>query len=89
MYGYWWNDKDLIGWDAVGIVVDYERQILRLREAFEYVSTPERITIYRAGDSVSGEAPDPPVSEYYLCRAFGFKGGVKWMPPDTFDMRAN
>jgi undecaprenyl-diphosphatase len=88
-YDYWWNDKDLMGWDAVGIVVDYKRHILQLQDAFEYVSPPERIAIYRTGASVSGETPDPPVSEYYLYRAFGFKGGVKWMPPDTFDMRAN
>ncbi len=88
-YDYWWNDKDLMGWDAVGIVVDYKRHVLQLQYAFEYVSPPERIAIYRTGALVSGETPDPPVSEYYLCRAFGFKGGVKWMPPDTFDMRAN
>jgi 4-amino-4-deoxy-L-arabinose transferase-like glycosyltransferase len=87
-FEYWWNDADLVGWDAVGVGSASQKNTARLKQIFEHVSAPERLDIHRKKSLISVGADDAPVSAYFLYRAFGFKGGIKWMPKDMTDIRA-
>ena len=86
-YEYWWNDADLLGWDAVGIASASSKNTERLKQIFEHISTPEKLNIYRKKPLMPGRGEDIPVSAYYLYRAYGFKGGINWMPTDLTDIR--
>lgn len=87
-YDYWLGDEDLLGWDAVGVGSASEKSTQRLKQLFESVSTPERLDILRqAAPAVTGN-DGTPVSSYYLYRAYGFKGGLKWIPENRSDVRA-
>ena len=86
-YEYWWQDNDLKGWDAVGICTARSRNTHRLKQIFTRVMPPERIEIKRTSLLGMDRSKDPPVSEYYLYRAFGFKGGIPWQPPERGDVR--
>ena len=88
-YEYWWNDADLMGWDAVGVGGTSLKSIERLQQLFNYVSPPQRLDIYRANSPFVTRTGDPPVSSFYLYRAYGFKGGLKWIPADISDVRAD
>ena len=86
-YEYWWQDNDLKGWDAVGICAARSRNTHRLKEIFTKVMPPERIEIRRTSLPGLDRSKEPPVHEYYLYRAFGFKGGIAWQPPERGDIR--
>lgn len=89
VYDYWWKNEDLIGWDAVGVTYDPKSHINRLNQVFDYVASPIELKIF--GDSVfyQDESAKESVKVFYLYRAYGFKGGLKWVPPDRSDIRAN
>jgi hypothetical protein len=87
-YEYWWNDADLLGWDAVGVGSASLKNTTRLQQIFDYVAPPQRLDIYRGGSPFLTRTGDPPVSSFYLYRAYGFKGGIKWIPKDLSDVRA-
>jgi len=87
-YDYWWDDRDLIGMDAVGISSDSPEYMERLRQVFATVEPPQKVAIYRAGIPFFQHKTEAPLSEYYIYRAFGFKGGVGWEPRDATDIRA-
>jgi len=86
-YEYWWQDDDLKGWDAVGICTARSRNTRRLKQIFTTVMPPERVEIRRTGLPGIDRSKEPPVREYYLYRAFGFKGGIPWQPPENGDIR--
>jgi len=86
-YEYWWQDDDLKGWDAVGICTARSRNTHRLKQIFSVVMPPERIEVRRTSLLGMDRSNEPPVSEYYLYRAFGFKGGIPWQPPQKGDIR--
>lgn len=88
-YDYWWDDEDFLGWDAVGIGNGSMKEIKRLGQAFEYVLSPEKVDIFRRPAIFGYGESNEPVAVFYLYRAFGFKGGLKWAPPDKSDIRAN
>lgn len=89
VYDYWWEDQDLIGWDAVGVTDRADSHETKLNEVFEHVDPPILLEIYRDGIG-SEEDPDrKPVKIHYLYRAYRFKGGLRWIPPDAGDIRAN
>ena len=91
VYDYWWEDEDLLGWDAVGVTDDPESHLKRLTQVFDRVNPPETLNIYRNSIWSQMSAADPagtPVKTYYLYRAYGFKGGLRWDPPDHSDIRA-
>jgi 4-amino-4-deoxy-L-arabinose transferase-like glycosyltransferase len=88
-YEYWFKDADLLGQDAVGVCSASLRNTDRLKEIFEFVAPPERFDVHRTSVLNMDRSSEPPVSSYYLYRAFGFKGGVAWRPPDVSDIRAN
>lgn len=86
VYDYWWQDEDLLGWDAVGVSYN-ARDIAPLREIFERVDEPVRLEVYR--DFVLWpQSREQPVQVFYLYRAYGFKGGLRWLPADPDDIRA-
>jgi len=91
VYDYWWEDSDLLGWDAVGVTHDPESHRKRLDAVFERVDPPETLEIYRDPVRPHGETVVPdeaPTEVYYLYRAYGFKGGLRWDPPGPGDIRA-
>lgn len=91
VYDYWWEDKDLLGWDAVGVTEQPDSHIGKLNQVFTDIEPPIKLAIYRdafwqnSGKALSDKKP---VKVYYLYRAFGFKGGLRWDPPDPSDIRA-
>ena len=89
VYDYWWKDDDLIGWDAVGVTYDSQSHRNRLYQVFEHVDPPFELRIYRNSIFKKKEPVEKPVKILYLYRAYGFKGGLRWIPPDRSDIRAN
>jgi len=87
VYDYWWEDADLLGWDAVGVSRSPDMAD-PLGRIFERVEGPEEIPIYRTPVWPGQQAYDEPVRVLYLYRGFGFKGGLRWQPPDAGDIRA-
>jgi 4-amino-4-deoxy-L-arabinose transferase-like glycosyltransferase len=88
VYDYWWRDEDLMGWDGVGVTYDGSSHVQRLNQVFEHVDPPVRLDILRPSAwSSSDGAQEKPVQTFYIYRAFGFKGGLRWIPPDSGDIR--
>ena len=87
-YEYWWKDADLLGRDAIGVCSAHMRNTDRLKEIFEFVPPPERFEVHRTSVLNMDRSMEPSVSAYYIYRAFGFKGGIAWIPPDPSDVRA-
>lgn len=88
VYDYWWKDQDLIGWNAVGVTYDPDSHITRLNQVFERVDPPIELKIYRQKVFYSDQSQITPVKSFFLYRAYGFKGGLRWVPPDRNDIRA-
>jgi hypothetical protein len=88
VYDYWWKDKDLIGWNAVGVTYDPDSHITRLNQVFERVDAPIELKIYRQRVFFSDQSQAAPVKSFFLYRAYGFKGGLRWVPPYQKDIRA-
>ncbi len=86
-YDYWWNDADLLGMDAVGVTKDSNDHQSLLKEVFHHVDQPVQLKIYNK-PSLFNRKEDTPLHVYYIYRAFGFKGGLRWVPKDTSDIRA-
>ena len=89
VYDYWWQDKDLISWDGVGISYGPEDHTGRLTEVFERVDPPVAVPVLRTQVFWRKDIPEPPLKVFYLYRAYGFKGGLRWIPPDDDDVRVS
>ncbi|HIJ55866.1 MAG TPA: glycosyltransferase family 39 protein [Deltaproteobacteria bacterium] len=89
VYDYWWNDKDLMGWDAVGATYHPNSHKIMLNQIFERVDPPEPLKIFRRRVFSPDHAEKEYVKTLYLYRAYGFKGGLRWVPPNSSDIRAN
>ncbi len=87
VYDYWWRDEDLIGMDGVGVALRKETVQSQLREVFEKVDPPIPVTITRTRP-LTGGVPET-VKTVYVFRAYGFKGGIHWQPPDLQDIRVS
>lgn len=87
VYDYWWEDQDLIGWDAVGVTYYPDSHRSQLDQVFERVDPPVRIDIYRSPGTTS-KGKQQPIKSYWVYRAYGFKGGLRWIPPNRRDIRA-
>ena len=89
VYDYWWQDEDLMGWDAVGVTYDGVSHWQQLNQVFERVDPPVKLEIFRPS-LWSSDAGDPkkPLKTFFLYRAYGFKGGMRWVPPKSGDIRA-
>ena len=89
VYDFWWEDKTLAGKDAVG--VSYGPSTLhlkRLETIFERVEAPVKLTIYKRKGFMKRRSTNEAVEVFYLYRCFGFKGGLRWVPPNRADIRA-
>lgn len=86
VYDYWWQDKDLIGRDAVGVIGDARSQS-RLLQVFERVDTPIALPIQRKSLWDDSEASPSFVKVYHIYRCYGFKGGLRWIPRHKDDIR--
>jgi len=87
VYDYWWQDRDLLGFDAVG-VLDQPQNRQKLESIFEKVGEPEPLYIYRPTIWHDSQSSRIPFKTFYICRCYGFKGGLRWSPPDKNDIRA-
>jgi len=84
VYDYWWTDTDLIGWDAVGATDRPDSHTTMLDQVFARVDPPVRLDIHRAG----GPGTREPIQTFWIYRAYGFTGGLRWQPPNRRDIRA-
>jgi len=81
VYDYWWEDADLIGMDAVGVTEGSQSHLRELPQVFDRVDPPIPLDI-RSRDGAAI------IRTFYLYRAYGFKGGLRWRPPHARDIRA-
>ena len=89
VYDYWWRDEDLKGWDAVGVTYDSVSHNQQLNQVFERVDPPVKLDIFRPVVCPSAAVDrEKPVKTFFLYRAYGFKGGMRWIPPKSGDIRA-
>lgn len=88
VYDYWWQDGDLIGHSAVGVTEYPNSHTSQLNQVFEKVLPPIPKKIYRTPRSNDYSDQERPFKIWYIYRAFGFKGGLRWIPPDKSDVRA-
>lgn len=86
VYDYWREDEDLLGWDAVGFTY-HESDFVQLQKVFEKVDPPETFEVFR-NRPLMPEESEKPVQVFYMFRAYGFKGGLRWVPPNSNDIRA-
>jgi 4-amino-4-deoxy-L-arabinose transferase-like glycosyltransferase len=87
VYDYWWQDRDLIGKDAIGILERPNKQ-KRLLKAFERVDPPIPSDLYAERGDPQAEGRSSPLKTFYLYRCYGFKGGLRWKPRHAGDIRA-
>ncbi|MFZ5571899.1 MAG: glycosyltransferase family 39 protein [Thermodesulfobacteriota bacterium] len=87
VYDYWKQDEELLGWDAVGASESPDDHETKLNQVFERVEPPLEIIIHRDSPWTK-DASREPAQTFYLYRAYGFKGGLRWDPPDAADIRA-
>lgn len=85
VYDFWWTDTDLKGKDGIGVTYDPTSHTRQLSAVFERVDPPERLEIPTCGRSLQGI--EAPVKVFYLYRCYGFKGGLRWVPPEGSDVR--
>lgn len=89
VYEYWLQDEDLMGWDAVGVTFKGRTHLEGLEEIFDHVDPPVRLDIFRPSVWLSDTvAQKMPVKTFFIYRAYGFKGGMRWRPPRSDDSLA-
>ncbi len=88
VYDYWWQDADLVGKDAVGVTQNAESHLNQLNQVFEKVDPPVPVYVYRVPAVGTTSKDKTPFKVWYLYRAYGFKGGLRWVPPAAGDVRA-
>lgn len=88
VYDYWLQDEDIRGWDAVGVTYHGRTHLEGLEDIFERADPPVKLDIYRPSPWPSYiVAQDVPVKTFYIYRAYGFKGGMRRLPPPQDDAR--
>ena len=83
VYDFWFNDAMLLGKNGVGVVRD-KKYAEELKTVFERVELENKVEIYRESPWLGHEK----VGTYYIYKAYGFQGGLRWHPRDTDDIRA-
>ncbi|MFP4475374.1 MAG: glycosyltransferase family 39 protein [Desulfatibacillaceae bacterium] len=85
VYDYWVEDGGMVGMDAVGATRRVEYWPRLLPRIFERVEGPEELRIYR---TLPLTGTKQYVRSFYIWRCFGFKGGLRWVPPEG-DVRSS
>lgn len=81
VYDYWFTDEMLKGKDAVGVTDRSPNEYLaRLYTVFERVDQPVEVNIVSKGKKE--------IQNFYIFRAYGFKGGLRWEPVNKEDIRS-
>ena len=86
VYDYWWRDEDLLNKDAVGVLRDGTSRE-RLQEVFSKVEDPTPFYLFKHGRQHVPENNTKLVKTLYIYRCYGFKGGLRWIPPNRNDIR--
>ncbi len=87
VYDYWFKDNDLLGMDAVGVTRNMDDQ-QALQQVFKVVEPPRSIVLKDNRGGLLSSAGGRQVKTLYIYRCFGFKGGLRWIPPNEKDVRA-
>jgi undecaprenyl-diphosphatase len=87
VYDYWWEDRDLIGWDGIGVTYDPVSHTNRLNQVFQRVDPPVELKIFSRVENKNGSKSKKPVKIFYIYRGYGFKGGLRWIPEGESDIR--
>lgn len=89
VYDYWWQDAQLIGRDAIGVIHD-GRAEKRLLEVFQTVDPPEPFVVYHPNlwERWQSSIQRQPVKLYFIYRCHHFKGGLRWIPSSKHDIRS-
>jgi 4-amino-4-deoxy-L-arabinose transferase-like glycosyltransferase len=88
VYDYWWEDQDLMGQDAIG-VLSSSKDKDKLLQVFERVDPP--ISVFKLYPRKTGKGDTQsakPMKRYYIYRCYGFKGGLRWIPKSQDDVRS-
>jgi undecaprenyl-diphosphatase len=88
VYDYWWQDRDLMGQDAIGVLKHPDRR-QRLLQIFERVDPPIASPYYAREGHSQVEGRSSPLRTFYLYRCYGFKGGLRWVPQNKGDIRTS
>ena len=83
VYDYWFEDRQLVGWDGVGILED-PATAAAVSTLFTRSLPVEPIILHRDSPWFGRQA----VQTLYLFRGYGFRGGLRWQPQDAHDIRA-
>lgn len=83
VYDFWFDDSVLVGRDGVG-VIDNRDHIKLLKQVFTSVKFDREFSVYRDSPWLGREL----VNTFYIVKAYGFKGGQRWKPRDSDDIRA-
>ncbi len=86
-YDYWWTDEDLVGRDAIGVAKYADLAKTRLAPYFRAVDPPIAVPLEDHRTGWKGERRL--VRTLYLYRAYGFKGGHRWAPRNSADIRTS
>jgi undecaprenyl-diphosphatase len=86
VYDYWWQDEDLLGQDAVGVIRHNDSRE-RLLQVFNHVDPPEPFYVYAHKDSGKSLESMRPIKTLYVYQCYGFKGGLRWKAPHESDIR--
>jgi hypothetical protein len=86
VYDYWWQDRDLVGKDAVGVSRNKNGRE-RLLEVFERVEPAIPFSVYPPRESGTEGHALQPVKTLYIYRCYDFKGGLRWRPRNEHDIR--
>jgi Dolichyl-phosphate-mannose-protein mannosyltransferase len=86
VYDNWWQDQDLVGKDAVGVTRDNNSRD-RLLEVFGRVDPAVPFFVYPPSRSQSQGQTLAPVKTLYIYRCYDFKGGLRWKPRRSDDIR--
>jgi undecaprenyl-diphosphatase len=86
VYDFWWEDKDIKGWDGVGIVDDPIKHE-KIKQFFKRVDPPEKVPIYRDNTCMLLPPKKKPMKVFYIYRGYGFLGGLRWKPENGEDIR--
>jgi undecaprenyl-diphosphatase len=83
VYDFWFTDQMLLGMDAVGVYEDKGMDAV-LRETFAEVEPEQEVVLRRVSPWFGNEA----VQTLYVVKCKGFRGGLRWQPRETGDIRA-
>lgn len=88
VYDYWWNDMDLSGKNAIGVLRDGESR-KRLLTIFNRVDPPYEMPIHRPQAWGVTSSRQEVIRRFYIYPCYGFKGGMRWIPRKRNDIRVS